>query len=198
MKRLSNLNQVSNITDPNLTNLTIVDNEGPDSVTINLQLPEGNIMLHDNDVELVKKLNQILCDPDIKSELGEQIIWNSNFEEGIFWRKIRICWIITNYRVIYSDFKTGEFVQIPLKYLDVVVMNSHSSFQSEGFAMGAAMPGSLAIGAGVMQRKGTSIREGDLVFIVDGQVLLKFFNVFDPNGVKNLVNQVKKQMYGKK
>src|SRR3989304_5603988 len=78
MKRLSNLNQVSNITEPNLTNLTIVDNEGPDSVTINLQLPEGNIMLHDNDVELVKKLNQILCDPDIKSELGEQIIWNSN------------------------------------------------------------------------------------------------------------------------
>jgi len=190
--------KLSNVTDIKLTDLTIVDNEEPDSVTINLQLPEGNITLHDNDIEFTKKLNQILCDPDIKSELGEQIIWNSNFEEGIFWRKIRLSWIITNYRVIYSNFKTGEFLQIPLKYLDVVVMNTHSAFQSQGFAMGAAMPGSLAIGAGMMQRKGTSVRVGDLVFIVDGQVLLKFSNVFDPSGVKNLINQVKKQMYGKK
>jgi len=104
---------------------------------------------------------------------------------------------LTNYRVIYGNNKTDEFTQVPLKYVDVVVMNSHSTFQSTGIGYGGAMPGSLTLGVGVMNRRGVSQRIGDLVFVLEGQIVLEFTNVADPTGIKSLINQVKKQMNSK-
>ncbi len=176
----------------------IVD-EGKDfgSAEVNISFPHYEFIFEDEDVEGVKKLHQIMENLEIKEKLGEAIIWEHYFEEGIFFKKTKEFWIITNYRIMYGNYKTDVFLQVPLKYVDVVVMNSHSSFQSTGTGYGVAMPGSLAFGVGVMNRQGTSQRIGDLTFILEGQVILEFTNVADPTGVKNLINQVKKQMNSK-
>jgi len=179
-----------------LSKLTVIDTGEP-GAEVSISLPNYEFKFEDEDAEGVKKLHQIMISPTIKEELGEAIIWEHYFEEGIFRKKTSEFWIITNYRVMCGNYKTDVFVQIPLKYLDVVVMNLHGVFQSQGIAYGGAIPGGLALGVGVMQRSGKSIRIGDLVFIVGGQILLEFNKVFDPNGVNKLVNQVKKQMFGK-
>ena len=177
-----------------LSKLTVDESKPHGSAEVVISFPHYDFTLEDEDVEGVKKLHQIMKDLEIKEEIGEAIIWEHYFEEGIFFKKTREYWIITNYRIMVGNYKTDVFRQVPLKYVDVVVMNSHSSFQSTGYGYGVAIPGSLGLGVGVMNRQGSSQRIGDLTFILNGQVILEFPNVYDPTGVKNLINQVKKQM----
>ena len=180
-----------------LSKLTVEEDGVPDFAKVNISLPNYKFTIEDEDVEGVKKLHQIMKSLTIKKELGEAIIWENYFEEGIFFKKTTEFWIITNYRVIYGNNKTDEFTQVPLKYVDVVVMNSHSTFQSTGIGYGGAMPGSITLGVGVMNRRGISQRIGDLVFVLEGHIVLEFTNVADPTGIKSLINQVKKQMNSK-
>jgi hypothetical protein len=97
---------------------------------------------------------------------------------------------------MHANTETGAVIQLPLKYIDVVVMNARNDYNSEGVGAFVAVPASIASGMGFSRRRGSSRRIGDLVFIMNGQIFLIFDNVFDPIGVKQLIYQVKKQIYG--
>jgi len=94
------------------------------------------------------------------------------------------------------NFLEKRLIQAPLKYVDIAVTEQHSITESRGMAYGAGLPGSIAIGAAVIQRTSNSRRFGTLNFVFNGGTHLEFFNVFDPVGVRQLIKIVKKQMYG--
>jgi len=133
----------------------------------------------------------------LQTELGEKPIWHFEWVDGMFSKSIQEIWSISNYRVLKMDVRIGRLIQVPLKYVDVAVTNVQSIGQSRGVAYGAGMPGTIAMGVAVMNRVYKSARFGILNFIADGGIALQFHNILDPNGVKQLVKTVQKQMYGK-
>lgn len=146
--------------------------------------------------EYARRMSTIMESLDTKQELGEMILWGHLINKGLIRKRTREMWIITNYRVMYVSYDKDEAIQLPLKYIDVVVMNTRSDYYGEGMGAFAAVPGGITAGMGYLRRRGTGRRIGDLVFILAGQILITFSNVIDPVGVKQLIYQVKKQMYG--
>lgn len=167
-----------------------------DSIDV-LTIRDGSTKLaefYDNK-EYTHKLERIMESVTVKTELGETVLWHHRVK-GFFGGTKRD-WLITNYRVIFIDYKANQVLQLPLKYVDVVVMNARSDYQSEGVGVFVGVPASIASGMGFLRRQGSSRRIGDLVFLLNGQILLAFCNVLDPSGVKRLIEQVKRQLYGK-
>lgn len=170
------------------------DNTRLDKITIR----DGSRIIYElyDDKEYSQKINTIMESASIKEELGETVLWYNILEERKMFRvKTKELWIITNHRVLQIDGKRGAVIQLPLKYVDIVVVNARTDYQSEGVGVFVGVPASIASGMGFLQRKGSSRRIGDLVFLLNGQILLIFNNVLDPSGVKRLIDQAKRQMY---
>ena len=120
----------------------------------------------------------------LNEEFGENLLWKAEEKKGLF--KKPKTYMITNYRIQYLD-SDKEFLQMPIKYLDIVVMNSHRESSRNGV-------GAFASGMGGFVSSGESVTVGDVNFLVQGNILLTIPNVIDPTGLKSLINQVKKQM----
>ena len=145
-----------------------------------------------------EKINKIMNGGfTLQETLGEKPIWYFEWLGGIFSKSVEEIWVVSNYRVMKMNFFENRLIQVPLKYVDVAVTEQHSVTESRGMAYGAGLPGSIAIGAAVIQRTSNSRRFGTLNFVFNGGTHLEFFNVFDPVGVRQLIKIVKKQMYGK-
>jgi len=152
--------------------------------------------IHSSDVEFENKINKIMSGGFVlREDLGENPFWYFEWLGGIFTKKIEEIWAISNYRVMKMNFFEKRFIQAPLKYVDIAVTDQHTISESRGVAYGAGMPGSIALGAAVIQRTSKSQRFGTLSFILNGAIHLQFFNVFDPVGVRQLIKTVKMQMY---
>jgi len=159
-------------------------------------IPFSNIVV-DSEREQEEKINIIMNNGfNLQEKLGEKPFWYFEWLGGIFSKKVEEIWAISNYRVMKMDFVERRFIQAPLKYVDIAVTDQHSITESRGMAYGAGLPGSIAIGAAVIQRTSNSRRFGTLSFILNGGIHLQFFNVFDPVGVRQLIKTAKKQMYG--
>jgi hypothetical protein len=75
---------------------------------------------------------------------------------------------------------------------DIVVTNRHS--RSEGgytsYSVGGGRRGGIRVGMG--QGRGRSRPYGDVVFFVNGQAVLTFYEVEDPSGLVRLIKVSKK------
>lgn len=150
-----------------------------------------------DDKEYAQRIGTIMESWGVKEELGETILWGHVVQSRRFFKvKTKELWIITNHRVMHVNNEIEDVIQLPLKYVDVVVMNARNDHYSEGVGAFVGVLASISSGMGFLQRRGTSRRIGDLVFLLNGQILIRFFNVFDPTGVKQLIYQVKRQLYG--
>jgi hypothetical protein len=167
-----------------------IDNNSIDVVTIR----DGSIKIAEfyDDKQYTQKLENIMESVTVKEELGEMVLWGHTVKS--FFGKVKQHWIITNHRIMFIEYKTNQAIQLPLKYIDVVVMNARTSYNSEGVGVGAFVPASISLGMGFLERRGTSRKVGDLAFMLNGQVLLVFSDVIDPGGVKQMIYQAKKQM----
>jgi hypothetical protein len=140
--------------------------------------------------DVAQKIGKIMGEGGIKEELGENALWKAEKKQGFL--KSPILYALSNYRILclYPDEK---MVQLPLKYVDVVVMNTHRASARTG--IGGFTTLARGFGIGGMQSSGKSVTIGDVNFLFQGEILITIPGVTDPIGLKNLVTQVKKQMY---
>jgi len=132
----------------------------------------------------------------LQEKLGEKTFWSFKWLGGWGGKRVDELWAISNFRIIKMNFVDEFLIQVPLKHVDVTITDQHRISVSRGIAYGAGLPGSIALGAAVIERRSTSGSFGTLNFVVNGAIQLQFFNVADPAGVRQLVKVVKKQMFG--
>lgn len=174
------------------------ENTKQETAIINFDFPNNDFQIEE-EFEFAQKINKIMTGGiEFHEELGEKIIYYYEWKGGFFRRRLEGFWAITNYRVISLKLNEDELIQIPLKYVDIAVTDSHNISQSNSVGYGVGLPGSIALGMGAISRKGVSIRIGNLNFIFNGGIVMQFQNIPDPTGIKQLVYAVKKQMYHKK
>ena len=149
-----------------------------------------------DDPSYCRRIEDIMSGECIKSDLGETIVWKHNIMKVSFFSKqVLQSWIISNFRVIKIDEKIHKAIQLPLKYIDALVINQRRTSHSQGTMVGAGVVSGMASGMAFSQRHGTSMAIGDLVFMFNGQVLIVFDGISDPEGVRRLVYMIKKQIY---
>jgi len=152
---------------------------------------EGKKIEIEEKKDVAQKIAKIMADVGtIQHELGENVLWKAEKKEGFLGKKLTL-YGITNYRIIYGS--AEKQIQFPLKYIDIVVMNSHRAMARTGIGGFTAL--GRGIGIGAMQSTGKSVNVGDVNFLFQGDILITIPNVIDPAGLKNLVTQVKKQMF---
>jgi len=149
-----------------------------------------------DDPDYCRRIESIMSGERIKSDLGETVLWKHHITQNSFFSKQLIqTWIISNFRVIKVDEKIHKAIQLPLKYIEALVINRRRDSQSRGTTVGAGVMSGIATGMAFSQRRGTSVTVGDLVFMFNGQVLISFDGISDPEGVRRLVYMIKKQVY---
>ncbi len=149
-----------------------------------------------DDPDYCRRIESIMSGEGIKSDLGETVLWKHNITQNSFFSKqVLQTWIISNFRVIKTDEKIHKATQLPLKYIEALVINQRRESQSQGTTVGAGVMSGIASGMAFSQRHGTSMTVGDLLFMFNGQVLITFDGISDPEGVQRLVYMIKKQVY---
>jgi hypothetical protein len=121
---------------------------------------------------------------------GEQVLWSVDIKEGIWHPKIICSWTITNLRAMKFYAQQDKFITAGLAISDTVVMNQHRD--SSGSRIGTYSYG-RGVGVGVGSSTSKSMTFGDLVFFVMGVELIRFNGISDPQGVRRMIESVKKQ-----
>lgn len=185
-----NLNDIRGI----MQALNVFKNVIPDPLekAVKKALEKGSIP---ND--LIVQLNNIVYDylNKIKSEnllQDEQILWYHEVTKGIFKKEILEKWFITNYRAVKINFVNKTIARAGLLISDVVVMNKRrdTSGSRTGVFTGAAR--GVFGGVSVSSSSSTSRTIGDIIFMIAGKEVIRFPQVSDPDGIKKLVDMVKK------
>jgi hypothetical protein len=117
------------------------------------------------------------------------VLWKRDLKRGIIHREVVVEERITNVRIFQYNVETQKLVSlIPLKIQpDVIVENSRRSSQSTGSGM-------YSYGVYTGSRTGTSRTIGDVVIMKDGVIYTRLRNVPDPQGVKQLINTLKREL----
>jgi hypothetical protein len=120
---------------------------------------------------------------------GEKVLWKRDIKRGIIHKEVTVEERITNIRIFQYNVETQKLMSlIPLKMLpDVVIQNSRRSSQSTG-------SGVYSYGVYTGSRSGTSRTIGDVVIMKNGVIYTRLRNVVDPQGVKQLINRLKKEV----
>lgn len=145
-------------------------------------------------MEISKILQKIVEEVKSKDLVeGEEILWFNRLTKGIFKKRLVQLWAITNKRAFIRDYEKDLVVAVPLNACEVVVMNQHRKSKGThvGSFTGYAYGGFGGVVAGVSSSRSQSY--GDLCFIQNGQIVLRFPGISDPQGVKNLVKTIQKQ-----
>jgi len=154
---------------------------------------EGKKIEIEEKKDVAQKIGKLMAVDEenvIKKELGENVLWYAEKKEGFLGKKLTL-YSVTNYRIICVT--EEKQISLPLKYIDLVVMNSHRAMTRTGIGGFTTLARGMGIGA--MQSTGKSVNVGDVNFLFQGDILITIPNVIDPAGLKNLVTQVKKQMF---
>lgn len=127
---------------------------------------------------------------------GETIQWYHEEKKGVFHKEVDAKWVITNFRAMKVFPVTKErpkesMFAVGLALADVTVMNRHS--KSSGNRVGTYTYG-RGLGVGSSLSSSTSRSYGDLVFVIWGKESLRFQGISDPQGVKNLIGLLQKQL----
>ncbi len=150
---------------------------------------EGKKIIIKERKDFAEKIGMIMAEGGgIREDLGENILWSGQEKSGLF--KRGKSYIVTNYRIM-NIITDEKMIQMPLKYIDVVIMNTHRVSSRTG--IGAFTSIGMGIGIGGMQSYGKSVTIGDVNFLFQGNVLVTIPNIIDPNGLKSLVTLIKKK-----
>ena len=148
------------------TDKPLVTLDNPDELvtSIALNLPNCKIEIKESD-QYARKLGKILENPRIKEEMGEQMIATYEQKTGIIFKKT-IGWYVTNYRIMCIDETNCTVTQIPLKYADIVIRNTHTFSERTGAIAGGLVGGFITSGMAFTQGQSTSRRIGDINFLL--------------------------------
>jgi len=131
---------------------------------------------------------------------AEDLIWYDQNLSGIINKNLKVLFAVTNFRIILYDFENSKGSIIPLSQIDdVVVMNRRTV--SDSVRTGTFVGGGRIRGFGgvsVSYGKGLSKVLGDLVFMVNGQDVMRWGSIADPTGVSRMIKSVIKELYPKK
>jgi len=119
---------------------------------------------------------------------NERILWSRDIKRGIIHKQVTVQERITNKRIFQYDVGTHKFSQISMGgSFDVVISNPHRDSQSYG---GGMYGGGVYTGS----RSGTSRTIGCVDVMKDGVRYIRFINVADPQGLKQLINTVRHEV----
>ncbi|HYB84655.1 MAG TPA: zinc ribbon domain-containing protein [archaeon] len=130
---------------------------------------------------------------------GERILWHKETTHGLVRKEVTMEEAVTNKRCLKYDAQTKNIVaQIGITHWpEVVIMNVHRVNDSLGGGVFLTprmfgLPG-LPFGVYGGPRRGNLKVFGDVSFLVEGKVVMTFENVKDPQGVRQLVEALKRQ-----
>jgi hypothetical protein len=130
---------------------------------------------------------------------GERILWHKATTHGLIHKDVVMEEAVTNKRCLKYDMPSRSVVaQIGIAHWpEVVIMNVHRVNDSlgGGVFLTPRRFGLPALPFGVYggPRRGNLKVFGDISFLSEGKVILTFENVKDPQGVKQLVEALKRQ-----
>jgi len=130
---------------------------------------------------------------------GERILWHKETTHGLLHKEVTVEEAVTNKRCLKYDAQSKNIVaQIGITHWpEVVIMNVHRVNDSlgGGVFLTPRMLGLPALPFGVYggPRRGNLKVFGDVSFLSDGKVIMTFENVKDPQGVRQLVEALKRQ-----
>jgi len=120
---------------------------------------------------------------------GETVLWRRDITRGTLRKRIIVQEWITNVRIFRYDIEGQRLLsQIALKSMpDVLVENTRRRSQSYG-------SGLYSEGVYTSSRSGTSHEIGDVLIMKDGVISTKLSSVVDPQGLKRLIDTVKREV----
>jgi len=130
---------------------------------------------------------------------GERILWHKETTHGLLHKEVTMEEAVTNKRCLKYDTQSRSVVaQIGISHWpEVVIMNVHRVNDSlgGGIFLTPRMLGLPALPFGVYggPRRGNLKIFGDASFLTEGKVIMTFENVKDPQGVRQLVEALKRQ-----
>lgn len=130
---------------------------------------------------------------------GENILWHNETMHGLLHKVVVTEEAVTNKRCLKCDTQSRSIVaQIGItRWPEVVIMNIHRVNDSLGGGVFLTprmlrLP-RLPFGLYGGPRRGNLKIFGDVSFLSEGQIIMTFENVKDPQGVKQLVEALKRQ-----
>ncbi|MCL5066897.1 MAG: hypothetical protein M1368_00910 [Thaumarchaeota archaeon] len=130
--------------------------------------------------------------PQIPLLPDEQIVWSHEYLQGIFHRHPVQILAITNMRALIYEVAPNRTANADIRNVTATVMNEHR--ESQGLSYGTYYSGAARFGQFNAMRSGTSHAVGDIYFLENGQVVLKWADLNDPHSIVKLVEAVKKSM----
>ena len=131
---------------------------------------------------------------------GESILWHKETTKGLLHKEVVLEEAVTNKRCLkYDPVNQKIAAQIGITHWpEVVVMNLHRVNDSLGGGVFLTprmfgLPGLGGFGVYGGPRRGVLKVFGDLSFLSEGKAIMTFESVKDPQGVKQLVEALKRQ-----
>jgi hypothetical protein len=130
---------------------------------------------------------------------GETILWHRNLTHGIIHKEITVEEAITNKRCLKFDANNKRIIsQVGIANMpEVVIMNIHRINDSlgGGIFLTPRMLGLpwLPFGAYGGPRRGNLKIFGDVSLMINGNVVMTFENIKDPQGMRQLIQALKRE-----
>jgi len=131
---------------------------------------------------------------------GERILWHKETTHGLVHKEVTVEEAVTNKRCLKYDAQSKNIVaQIGITHWpEVVIMNVHRVNDSLGGGVFLTprmfgLPSIPGLGVYGGPRRGNLKVFGDVSFLSDGKVVMTFENVKDPQGIRQLVEALKRQ-----
>jgi len=158
------------------------------------QLQDPNAVISENQQGEVPQITSSI--PLVE---GENILWHKETTHGLVHKEVTTEEAVTNKRCLKYDPKSRSITaQVGIaRWPEVVIMNVHRVNDSlgGGVFLTPRMLGLPALPFGLYggPRRGNLKVFGDVSFLSQGKVIMTFENVKDPQGVKQLVEALKRQ-----
>jgi len=156
---------------------------------------DPNAIISENPQAEVQQVSSLIPLTD-----GERILWHKETTHGLVHKEVIMEEAVTNKRCLKYDTQSKSVVaQVGITHWpEVVIMNVHRVNDSlgGGIFLTPRMFGLPSIpGFGVYggPRRGNLKVFGDVSFLSEGKVIMTFENVKDPQGVRQLVEALKRQ-----
>lgn len=131
---------------------------------------------------------------------GERILWHKETTRGLVHKEVGMEEAVTNKRCLKYNTESKQVIaQIGIAHWpELVIMNVHRINDSLGGGVFLTprmfgLPGLGGFGVYGGPRRGLLKVFGDIPFLSEGKVIMTFENVKDPQGVKQLVEALKRQ-----
>jgi len=122
---------------------------------------------------------------------GERLLWKMADVKGTFTRRLVTGYLITNYRCFVWDAEADAVkASVPVTKCEVVVSNAREGVRSRrgGRFLPSMPPTAAEAETEKGPEEGGSVAIGDLSFRTDGETIMVFREVAEPERVKELVD----------